>query len=131
MQTTLGEMLKNVLSSTFGGQFYPGQGPEGVAGDYATYLHFGPFNTSLTGQSDLQNQRLQIDVWSDTKLQAETLAAAADVLIRAQSHRNVSPQTFTATPISFEYTGPDPITGKERVLLEYSVWGYFFDPPVR
>lgn len=117
-------LLKSTLNASATGGLYPDQAPEAVTPPYAVYAEIAsPPNVSLGGQSNLKNTRLQLTVWSKTKVESKTVAATLYALVVAQALYG-SPTVFTATPVNEGTSVVDPETRLYGTILEFSVWHF-------
>lgn len=67
--------LYTTLSPLFGGRVFPDFAPTGTAKPYCTYQQVGgkPVNFMGAESSDKKNARIQINVWAETRLSAQSL----------------------------------------------------------
>lgn len=120
----LAQLLYSLLNGSVVGGLHPDQAPEDATKPYAVYAEIArPPNVTLAGESDLQNTRLQITVWSETSLESKTLAATLYALMTAQSIYG-SPIAFEVTPLNRGTSIVDPETRLFGTILEFSVWKY-------
>ena len=80
-EKVVGEALKTVT----GLKIFPDVAPTGTAGAYVTYQAVGGQDVNgLDGLADLENQRVQITVWSATRsATVDTMRAARAALVAA------------------------------------------------
>lgn len=121
MSSPIGAVLFALLSSLFGGRFYPGRAPDSPTAPYAVYLHMTPTENTFQGATDFQNFRVQIDIWAGTYLEANTLADSVEAIM-AQQVAYGSPSTFSSMEISRDFMPPDPDVRLHRLMLEFSLW---------
>lgn len=121
MTTQVGELLMLALSGSFSGGLWPGQARDKAQAPYGVYLHFGEPNLFAAGAGVDQRQRVQIDCYHTTYLQASQLADTVEAEMGSHS-LDSSPSMFSAVLLNREYMGPDPDTKHHRVMLEYSFW---------
>jgi hypothetical protein len=117
----LGDLLQRALAGVLSEGLWPGMGPDGVVAPYGTYLHFGEMNWTLSGRAPEQRQRVQIDIYAESKDASRQLADSVQERMDAYSMED-SPSMFTSTQLSREYMGQDEANGFHRFMLEFSVW---------
>lgn len=120
---TVGELLRLALTGIAGDRLEPGTVQTGIMTPYLTFEHAGPINGALRGRSNLQNQTVQLDVWSKTYLEANSVADSVESAMDVQTHVG-SPPSFSSTQLSRMYLGMEKDTRLHRVLLEFSIWFY-------
>lgn len=107
------QILLNTLAPA-GGVWYGVNTTEPPAYPYIVWQRIASSdNVSMTGPSNLQNTRIQIDVFSLRISEANTLRDALDIAFNSASITNI--------PISTSETYEDMIRGF-RLMREYSVW---------
>lgn len=72
-----------------------------------------PFNVTLSGPSDLQNTRVQIDIFARRITEANAIAEAVDAAMVTWNHQNV--------PLDSRDSFEDPVRAY-RITRDYSVW---------
>lgn len=81
------------------------------------YIVFGritsPTNVNLSGPSDLQNTRLQIDIFAKTMLEADSIARSVDAAFQASGITHVS--------IDSRDVWEEPVRAY-RISRDYSIW---------
>lgn len=113
---TIQEQLLALLLGTTAaaGRVYPMTAPDGVAKPYIAYQRISANSENiLFGSSGLINTRMQIDVYSNTYAEANTIAAQVDALMSAWTVQNVSlsAQDFY-----------EDVVKLFRVSTDYSIW---------
>lgn len=110
------ELVVASLADVFGSSVYPGNAPDRTLPPYAIYqtISSTPTNTLADG-IPIENDRYQIDVYSTTRLEAESLAADATETMLAIAY----PVTVVFISQASSYDAP---TRFFRVMLEFSVW---------
>lgn len=108
--------LVALLSSTFSGRLYPDTAPIGTAMPYATWQQVGgaavnPYSGSLPGYGEM---RIQINVWSKTRDDANTLMRTVENLLR--------PNPFAGRPIGALIARYEETTGARGAQQDFSVW---------
>lgn len=118
---SLGQLLLSVLGAIFSNGLWAGRAPASQPTPYGVYTHFGPINNSFSGPSDLQNQRVQIDIYGSTYLEVAALADLVEAAMDAVA-LDVSPPMFDSMQITRQYVEPDEEVRHDRIILEFSVW---------
>jgi hypothetical protein len=99
-----------------GARIYPLVGPDQRTTPYLVYQRIAATSENvLTGRTGLVNTRLQIDVYADTYVEAQALAAQIATLMDGWSVQNV------ANPAQDGY---EPDVRLHRAILDYSIWHY-------
>lgn len=114
--TTLVEDVQALLATLApaGGVFYGLNTVEPASYPYIVWLRVASAaNADLRGPSDLQNTRVQIDIYGATLASAVALEAALDAEMAAWNVQNVP-------LLSFDLIDSD--TRAYRVVKEFSVW---------
>ncbi|MFC5524017.1 DUF3168 domain-containing protein [Polaromonas jejuensis] len=112
---TIQQQLVTLLSgfTDVGTRVYP-PAPEQPARPYITFQRISANSENvLSGSSGLTNTRMQIDVYADTYVQAQTIAGQVDALMAGWVVPNVS------QPAQDLYEDPVKL---HRVSLDYSIW---------
>lgn len=112
IQTQLLTLLDG--ATTAGTRVYPLTAPEDVQRPYVVYqrVSVAP-ETVMSGDSGLANTRMQIDVFSETMAQAETIAGQISALLAGWSVQNV--------PVLTQDFYEDEVK-LFRVSTDYSIW---------
>lgn len=102
------DALKNL-----GVKVYPDVAPTGAARPYVTYQAVGGQDVNdLSGSADLENQRMQITVWSESRpATVSTMRAARTALVAAG-----------AIPIGAPVSQNETDTKLYGSRLDFSVW---------
>jgi len=118
------QMLVALLNGSVSGGLHPDQAPEDVATPYAVYAEIAspPIN-HLSGQANLRSTRVQITVWSKTKVEAASVAATLYSLMQAQDIYG-SPIAFTIVPQDRGTSVVDQETRLHGVIMDFNVWHY-------
>ncbi|MDR8400110.1 DUF3168 domain-containing protein [Paraburkholderia sp. USG1] len=96
---------------------YPDVGPTGVARPYITYQAVGGQSPNyLSNNVDLQNARVQVNVWADTRSAATTLMQS---VIAALTGPTIKAVTIGAPVSSYE-----PDTKLYGSREDFSIWFY-------
>ncbi|MFM0256099.1 DUF3168 domain-containing protein [Paraburkholderia sediminicola] len=96
---------------------YPDVGPAGVARPYITYQAVGGQSPNyLSNNVDLQNARMQVNVWTDTRSVANSLMQNVVAALTGQIIRAV---TIGAPVSSYE-----PDTKLYGSRSDFSIWFY-------
>lgn len=112
MEADLNTLLKAICSRVF-----PDVAPSGTALPYVTWQSLGGESryTLANTPIDKRNTLMQINVWSATRKEANTLARAIESAVTA------SP-TFVATPEGEPASVHEEDTGLYGAIQRYSIW---------
>ncbi len=111
---SLKSALQAVLNPLVSGGAWDKAAAQGTLPPYIVWqLIVSTANVSLTGASNLQNTRVQIDAYATTGAQTEILSASIAAAMAAAG--------FTNVPISSQDLF-EPDVKLHRVSLDYSVW---------
>ena len=111
---TLKSDLQAVLNPLASGGAWDKVAAQGTAPPYITWqMIVSPANVSFGGASNLQNTRVQIDVYARTGADTEALAKAIATAMAAASFKNV--------PLSVQEFY-EPEVKLHRISLDYSLW---------
>ena len=108
------EDLQAVLAPLVDGRSYPSLADQAAVPPYIVYQRVvSVIHNSLQGPSDLQNTRVQIDVYAKTYGGAQQLASAVSQAMQAAPFINlqISDQDFYEMEVRLH-----------RVSLDYSIW---------
>ncbi|GLC92318.1 hypothetical protein Tamer19_17260 [Cupriavidus sp. TA19] len=96
-----------------GAKAYPDVAPLGAPKPYVTYQAVGGQDANdLSGPADLENQRMQINAWSETRAATvATMRAARSALVAAG-----------ALPIGAPVSENEPDTKLYGSRLDFSIW---------
>lgn len=112
IQTQLFSLLSG--ATTAGTRVYPLTGPDTPVKPYIVYQRVSASSENvLDGDSGLTNTRMQIDVYSTTYGEADTIANQIDALMAAWALQNVS---------ILNQDGYESDTKLFRVTSDYSIW---------
>jgi hypothetical protein len=97
-------------------RFYPDFAPDGTATPYATYQQVGgdAENWLEGGVGSGRHARIQINVWSDTRLQANALMKQIEEVVKATP--------FFAHAMGALIARADPTTKLRGAQQDYSFW---------
>ena len=96
-----------------GVRVYPDVGPSGVARPYVTYQAVGGQDiTALDGPADLENARMQVNVWANDRLTAVATMRSVMTRMVAAGHFPIG------APVS-DHEGDTNLYGSR---LDFSVW---------
>jgi len=89
------EHIEGVLQHLAGGRVFPDVAPEKTATPYITYQAVGgaPVNFQSGDQPDKQPVRMQVNVWSATRIEASELGAQVEQAMRAATELQVEVDT--------------------------------------
>lgn len=94
---TIETSLKTTLGALFSGRFFADHAPQTTVRPFCTYQQVGGMpSNSFCGNSTQQNSRIQINVWAETRNEANTLMRAVEVLLTEPPLRGVSLGSFVA-----------------------------------
>ena len=106
-----------LVTAIFAARVYPGVAPASAAKPYATYFRVASVEGSTLdtngGTGNESNTRLQVDIWTETYLDAQSKAAAVKSALKGWSVENV---------VLAEQDLFDTETRLHRVLLDVSTW---------
>lgn len=87
------------IKDLVGNRVYPEVGPAGVGRPYITYQQVGgePVNFIDSAVPSKKNARVQINVWSDGRPEAATIARQAEDALRAAPLQTTVLGAFTST----------------------------------
>ena len=108
------EQLQAVLAPLVAGRSFPNLAAQDTALPYIVYQRVvSVTHNTLQGTTDLQNTRVQIDVYAKTYASAQQLAAAVRSAMSTASFTNlqISDQDFYEAEARLH-----------RVSLDYSIW---------
>lgn len=109
------------VSALVASRVFPKGGRQGVDYPYITYQRISTQGAAhLTGASDLDWPRFQLDVWGHSFATARAVADAMRTALDAVEH-TAAGLTFTAT-IQDERSDFDGETGKCRISQDYFIW---------
>ncbi|WP_137923950.1 DUF3168 domain-containing protein [Cupriavidus sp. 2SB] len=113
MANSAEKVVVAALKTITGLKIYPDVAPSGAAGPYVTYQAVGGQDVNgLDGPADLENQRMQINVWSGTRLEtSQTMRAARTALVEADG-----------IPIGAAVSQYEEDTKLYGSRLDFSVW---------
>ena len=112
--SALEERLQSVLAPCASGGAHQDIAVQGVVAPYIVWqIVISPTNNSLSGASDVQNARVQVDAYAATPAARHALALAVLTAMAAATFQNVQ--------ISGQNLY-EPEVGLHRALLEFSVW---------
>ncbi len=106
--------LRTLIAPIVANRCYPNTAPDNPTKPYITYQRISatPDNT-LSGTGQLQNTRLQIDVWAASFADSQAKAAlvkAAMLGFAIKNTRQMEQDTYESD------------TQTHRVMLDYSIW---------
>lgn len=108
--------FKALVNPLVGNRVYPQAAPDTVVHPYIVYFRVANTeeNTLATngGVGNLENTRLQVDVWSDKYLEAQTIAGQVKAAMKGWATSNIK---------TLEQDDYEPDTKLHRVILEFSV----------
>jgi hypothetical protein len=101
---TIEEMIYAVLRGLAGGRVFPDVAPENTATPYITYQAVGGevMNFLSGDRPDKALTRMQINVWSETRIEASALGAQVEDAVRAAV--NLQPQVLTGRVATYDET---------------------------
>lgn len=108
--------LVTTLSSLVGGRVFPDVAPEGTQRPFITYQQKGgkPVNFIGAESSNKKNARIQINVWSQTRLEASAISRAIeDTVVLAPLLGSIE----TGAIATF-----DEITQSRGTMQDFSFW---------
>ncbi|MNM43651.1 hypothetical protein D3C81_545320 [compost metagenome] len=113
MANSAEKVVVEALKTVTGLSIFPDVAPTGTAGPYVTYQAVGGQDVNgLDGPADLENQRMQINVWSATRAAtATTMRAARTALVAAGG-------IPIGAPVS-QYESDTKLYGSR---LDFSIW---------
>jgi hypothetical protein len=113
--TTAAEDVISTLGATLANRLYPAVAPAGVVAPYAVYqMVSGVPVTHLTGQSDMTNWRLQVDLFGREKIPLDSLAEGVkSAMDGAALFKSVCQNQMDLYEDPAQYY---------RVMLDFSIW---------
>jgi hypothetical protein len=112
--TTIQEQFKTLMAGVAGDRVYPRGSVDTPVAPYVTYFRVsGVEENILYGSSGLTNTRLQIDVFSSTYAEAQSLASTIKTALKGWAVQNV---------INGEQDLYEDDTKLHRVLIDVSIW---------
>lgn len=108
------EQLQTVLAALVNGASYPNLAVQDAVAPYIVYQRITSVtHNNLLGPSDLQNTRVQIDVYDKTYVGVQQIAAAVRAAMQSAPFTNLqlSEQDFYEVDVRLH-----------RVTLDYSIW---------
>jgi hypothetical protein len=108
------EQLQSVLAPLVNGASFPNLAAQDAAPPYIVYHRIvSVTNNNLLGSSDLQNTRVQIDIYGKTYAGVQLIAANVRLAMRAARFTNIqlSEQDFFETDARLH-----------RISVDYSIW---------
>ncbi|PQV50973.1 DUF3168 domain-containing protein [Paraburkholderia sp. BL21I4N1] len=110
--------LKSLVSNADGSfRIYPDVGPTGVGRPYITYQAVGGQSPNyLSNSVDLQNARMQVNVWADTRAAATAIMQSAIAALSAAPIR--------ATTLGAPVSAYEPDTKLYGSREDFSIWFY-------
>lgn len=133
MAKTVEELVFDALRSLVADRCYPDRAPPKAGRPYIVYQAVGGVGTdTLEGRSDLQNARMQIAVWADTRLAvARLILAVAPALstgIKSASFAAEAQAWTLDLQQSVQIGQPVSVyeedTGLYGSRLDFSIWYY-------
>jgi hypothetical protein len=108
--------LVALLSSTFSGRLFPDTAPAATAMPYATWQQVGgvAVNPYSGAAPEYGEMRLQVNVWSKTRAEANSLMRTVESLLR--------PNPFAGRPIGALIAIYEETTGARGAQQDFSVW---------
>lgn len=93
-------------------RIYPVIAPQGGAAPYIVYTRISSApNADLSGATDAENHRVQVDVYADTFADVHALADAAQVALND-----------AGMPLGVNLDTQDQDTGLYRISFDQSIW---------
>ena len=116
---TLSGRIAQILAPCAAGGSHRTRAPQGVALPYVVFT-FASSDVAnvLDGPPVANNTRLQVDVYSATAAEADTVMDAVTAVMQAAADAG-DPRNYA---ISSPADQPDPDTRLYRVMIEFSVW---------
>lgn len=113
---TVETAFETLVDGIVSGGCWPDAAPAGTPMPYATYQQVGgqtidPINGAAPG---VWISRIQLNIWSKTRLQANTLMRACETALRANP--------FAARPVGALIARHEPITSLRGAQQDFSVW---------
>lgn len=114
---SLEAQLMSVIGSLAGGRVFPDFAPEGTARPYIVYQAVGgeAINFMEGTAPDKRNARVQITVWSDSRLEASSIAGQVEDAMRAAL-------TLHTTVLGAAVSTFDEEAGARGAMQDFSVW---------
>jgi hypothetical protein len=110
-------ILHGALAQFANGRVFPDIAPEGTDRPYITYQAAGgkPINFVERGVPGKKNARIQINVWADTRLEAQTLGDQIENALRELS-------ALQTTVLSNAVAVYEPDTKLKGSMQDFSFW---------
>jgi len=91
------EQILAALATLFGGRVFPDTAPQGTEFPFCTFQQIGGSPvTSLCGDAQQQNARIQFNVWSLRRVEANQMMRAAAAILTEPPLRGVSQGALVA-----------------------------------
>lgn len=115
---SLESSLFDTLKTLVGNRFYPDVAPLGAARPYATYQQVGGVAPIfLSGVPSKRNARMQINFWSLTRAEANSLALQAESALEA-----ATTLSFQAKPLGAFVAEQEEETKLFGTRQDFSIW---------
>jgi hypothetical protein len=115
-ELTFPDAIYAALSPTLGNKIYPNVAPDGTTTPYAVYGGVGTApELTLANGIPIDCERIQIDVWGSTYLEARSIAGTIKAALLATPYP-------IGVILKTETDGYEPDVKLHRVIQEYSFW---------